>query len=188
MIKRVLGRLKRLFTRRSEDEEKYSSVVMLLRVTSILSEDNMNTAAGRAFKEFKYVGEFAGRHNFVVATTVLTIESRDGFYFDPEQDKAAADTNLFARTWAEHTAWLSIDLPQSVGKPKGMRMKSYAVTLPLAEQLWNGNCTGLYFPAESITVPNIGGFNESLSWYTKNRGHATDFVAKIYGSNKGRTA
>jgi hypothetical protein len=165
-----MGLLDPLFgRRRQKDEEVYASVVMLLRSPSTLPDEALKAAADRAYREFEYVGAVAGTRTITVQTTVISIQSKNGFYFDPAQDKASAETNVFARAWAEHTAWLTVDLPQSLGKSKDLRIKSYAISLPLVEQLWDRNCTGLYLPAEGITAPSTGSYASSLKWFSENK-------------------
>jgi hypothetical protein len=142
---------------------------MLLRAPSSLSDEGLRSAAARAYREFEYVGAVAGTRTITVKSTIISVQSKNGFYFDPERDKAVAETNVFARAWAEHNAWLAVDIPQSLGKPKELRVKSYTISLPLVEQLWDGNCTGLYLPAEGITAPSTGTYSSSLKWFSGNR-------------------
>jgi hypothetical protein len=96
-----MGLLNRLFNRKSEeDEEAYASVVMLLRSPSTLTDEHLKAAAAKAYKSFEYAGIVSGTRAIVVKATILTVQSKSSFYFDPEQDKAAAATDVFARAWA----------------------------------------------------------------------------------------
>jgi hypothetical protein len=71
------------------------------------------------------------------------------------------------RPWDEHNAWLSIDAPtQNVEKLRQSKTLGgvYQLLLVYALKTWSPNCLGIYFPSESITVPNLGGLAESLQW------------------------
>lgn len=75
------------------------------------------------------------------------------------------------RPWDEHQAWLSIDAPTA--KVEKLRQDKslgdvYKLLLVYAFKLWSSNCLGVYFPAENVTVPNLGDLAQSIQWGRKN--------------------
>jgi hypothetical protein len=75
------------------------------------------------------------------------------------------------RPWDEHQAWLSIDAPTA--KVEKLRQAKalgdvYKLLLVYVFKLWSSNCLGIYFPAESVTVPNLGDLAQSIQWSRKN--------------------
>jgi hypothetical protein len=75
------------------------------------------------------------------------------------------------RPWDEHQAWFSIDAPTA--KVEKLRQDKtvgdvYKLLLVYAFKRWSSNCLGIYFPAESVTVPNLGDLAQSIQWGRKN--------------------
>jgi hypothetical protein len=165
----MLNRLKKLFSKKSEDEEVWASAVLLQRTTLSISDEQLMSAANEAFKNVTLVTAKANCRVLQVATTLISVTVGDNPYFDPEPHQAMAQQSAYDKAWAEHRGWISIDAPQSKGKPKNIRIEVYKVLFPLVEKLWNDNCTALYLPAEGITAPSMGGFGATLRWFSTNR-------------------
>lgn len=88
-------------------------------------------------------------------------------------------TEILQRPWDEHRAWLSIDMPLIA---KGLREtqawgECHQLLLIYAFKSWSPNCLAIYFPAEGVTVPNLGDLAESIRWGRKN-GLKLDFLNK----------
>jgi hypothetical protein len=67
--------------------------------------------------------------------------------------------------WDEHTAWLSIDIPQQRALKQIDRTSwnaAYKALMFFVFKHWSPNCLALYFPAEGVTVPNMGDLVESV--------------------------
>lgn len=85
---------------------------------------------------------------------------------------------LLQKPWEEHKAWLAFDLPtQSSVKLKEIDSLglSYKVLLVFAFLSWSPNCLAVYFPAEAVTVPNLGDLADSIHWARRN-GLNLDFL------------
>jgi hypothetical protein len=79
-------------------------------------------------------------------------------------------TEILQRPWDEHRAWLSIDMPLVA---EGLREtkawgESHKLLLIYAFKSWSPNCLAIYFPAEGVTVPNLGDLAESIRWGRQN--------------------
>lgn len=75
------------------------------------------------------------------------------------------------RPWDEHRAWLSIDAPTAnVEKLRSSKTLGavYQLLLVYAFKSWSANCLGVYFPAEAVTIPNLGELAEGIQWGRKN--------------------
>lgn len=75
------------------------------------------------------------------------------------------------RPWNVHGASLSIDAPTAnVEKLRNSKTLGavYQLLLVYALKSWSPNCLGIYFPAESITVPNLLDLAQSLQWGRQN--------------------
>ncbi len=73
--------------------------------------------------------------------------------------------------WDEHTAWLSVDMPQQRALKQIGRTSwsaAYKSLMFFVFKHWSPNCLALYFPAEGVTVPNMGGLAESIRWSRRN--------------------
>jgi hypothetical protein len=159
--------------------EDYPSVVLLLKDPQFQSAEEVLDIANRAWK--------------AVAPVELLQTLDDGssyilrcgkFWFAVHQAVRRYEVDghepngLLQRPWDEHKAWLSIDLPmQRTAKLKEIDSLggAYQLLLIYAFLFWSLNCLGVYFPAESITVPNLGGLADSINWSRKN-GQNLDFL------------
>lgn len=66
---------------------------------------------------------------------------------------------------------MSIDMPnERCDKLSRQRALGdiYKVLLIFAFLSWTQNCAGAHFPAEGITIPNLGGLAESIQWGRRN--------------------
>jgi len=75
------------------------------------------------------------------------------------------------RPWDEHRAWLSVDMPNArnaeLYKTKELG-GSYKLLLVFVFKSWSQNCVGAYFPAEGVTILNLGDLAESIRWGRRN--------------------
>jgi hypothetical protein len=170
-VNRISRFLKRLF-RKDDEEEVWASVVLLMRETPVLDDEALIAALSRAFKNPEKIEIIARLPNVRVlriVTILVSVNIADAPYFDPAPHMNAAGHSAYDRAWAEQKASLSIDAPQSKGRPKEDRMAAYKVLMALAEQLWNDTCTGLYLPAEGVTAPSMGAWGPTLRWFGENK-------------------
>jgi hypothetical protein len=166
----MLNRLRSLFGKnKSKDKDVWASVVLLQREAPLLDEVKVMAAATAAFKNVTLIASKNDLWVLQIATTFVSVTVGHKPYFDPEPHQAVAQESEYDRAWAEQRAWVSLDLPQSKGKPKDVRIAAYRGLLPLAEKLWTDDCTGLYLPAEGITAPNMGNYGATLRWSGMNR-------------------
>jgi len=74
-------------------------------------------------------------------------------------------------SWAEHRAWIAFDLPTQ-GSDRLREINSlataYKLLLVFAFLCWSTNCLIVYFPAEGISVPNLGDLADSINWARRN--------------------
>jgi hypothetical protein len=100
-------------------------------------------------------------------TFVFSVNFGSGPYGLEGQEPSEAQQ----RPWDEHNAWLSVDAPTQ--KVEKLRQSTalggvYQLLLVYAFKTWSPNCLGMYFPAESVTVPNLGELSQSLQWGRQN--------------------
>jgi len=87
-------------------------------------------------------------------------------------------TELHRRFWQEHKAWTAIDLPRL----RTARLRSdgslgmfYRILTIYAFLFWSPNCLGVYFPAERVSIPNLGDLADSINW-ARRIGQNLDFL------------
>src|SRR5580658_567435 len=74
-------------------------------------------------------------------------------------------TELHRRASKDPTAWTAMDLPAlrtTKLKEDGSVGSFYQILLIYAFLLWSENCLAVYFPAEQVSVPSLGGLAESI--------------------------
>jgi len=72
------------------------------------------------------------------------------------------------RPWDEHEAWRSVDFPKQKASNPAKRAEEYKLIFFLITELWDDNCLAVHVPEEGETIPNLGGWKESLMWAGKN--------------------
>jgi len=72
------------------------------------------------------------------------------------------------QVWDRHSAWLSIDYPRGSSEPRSKWGHFYFPLTLMANKLWDSNVLGAFFPAEGVTVPNMGDLVPSITWAAKN--------------------
>ena len=80
-------------------------------------------------------------------------------------------TQVQQQAWDQHTAWMSIDLTKSrekILKEEHSLGVAYKPLMYYASRNFSPNCLALYFPAEGVTVPNLGELIGSISWCLRN--------------------
>jgi hypothetical protein len=59
----------------------------------------------------------------------------------------------------------------------------YKLLLVFAFLCWSTNCLIVYFPAEGISIPNLGDLADSINW-TRSNGQNLDFLDTSKESSK----
>ncbi|MBT9331179.1 hypothetical protein [Paracidobacterium acidisoli] len=171
-MRALLQRLGQFLGRKRNDKEVWASVVLLLQTAPSLSDEALLAAARAAYRNIENV-EIVGRLDNTrilrISSLLISVIIADAPYIHPSHPVEEASQSAYDRAWSEQRAWLSIDAPQTTGKPKEARMAVYKVLMVLAEHLWSDQCTGLYLPAEGITAPSMGEWGPTLRWFGENQ-------------------
>jgi hypothetical protein len=80
-------------------------------------------------------------------------------------------TQVQQQAWDQHTAWMSIDLTRSrerILREEHSLGVAYKPLIYYASRNFSPNCLALYFPAEGVTVPNLGELIGSIRWRRMN--------------------
>ncbi len=152
--------------------EDHPSVVILLKEPHLRTTDESLQIVRRALGEktdVELLGVLNGGNSHVL---------RDGKFFFAFHQAAQKyeipgreTTELMQSGWDSHAAWMSFDLPmQSSAQLKGIDSlgAAYRVLLVFAFLCWSPNCLAVYFPAEGVTVPNLGDLADSIQWARRN--------------------
>jgi hypothetical protein len=62
---------------------------------------------------------------------------------------------------------MSVDLPNLRNEAlyrSGDLKNMYKILLVFVFLCWSNNCLGIYFPSESVTIPNFGDLAASIQW------------------------
>jgi hypothetical protein len=163
----------------NKDPEDYPSVVILLKEQQFLASEKALELGQRAWGTHEAV-ELIGVVNHGASYAL-----RSGkFFFAVNQAgrrykiKGHERSDLLQRPWSDHMAWLAIDMPtQSSAKLREIDSlgSAYKLLLIYAFLYWSPNCLSVYFPAEGVTVPNLGDLADSINWGRRN-GINLDFL------------
>jgi hypothetical protein len=169
----------RRFTKPDKTEEAWPSLVLLLKEYRPLSDEQLLQLADKCYGMRSPEGRISPE---IVSNTKVGRVLRVQFFFlhIPEENaryevEGRETSEIRQRPWDEHTAWRSVDFPKQKGSNPAKRPEEYMLIFVLITQLWDENCLALYVPEHGITVPNLGGWKESLIWAGKN-GSNLDFL------------
>jgi hypothetical protein len=168
VFKKVLQR----FTKSGETEEAWPSFVLLLKEYRPLSDEQLLQLADKCYGMSSPNGRISPE---IVSNTKAGRVLRVQFFFIhvPEANgryevRGKEISEIRQRPWDEHTAWRSVDFPKQKSSNAAKRQEEYKLLYHLVTQLWDDNCLALYVPEHGITIPNLGGWKESLVWAGKN--------------------
>ena len=180
--------LQRLYTRRvnlsdlwarlrrpspSDEDEMPFSMVLLLRRSSLFTEDELNAAGQRAWNvPFSHADK--SMYCVMPATPNITLIKsgnylfnliqEDSFYLGPIEEIAPQLPRPEQQlAWRQHTSWAAWDLMNKDVTKK----EAYAVIARWVIELVHGNCVGVYLPKESLFFPNNGPAEDKLRKYIK---------------------
>lgn len=166
------GLLRRLNEPRGLASESWPSLVLLLKEFQPLSDERLLQLADKCYGMSSPNGRISPE---LVSNTSVGRVLRVQFFFIhiPEARQrykisGKEESEVRQRTWDEHTAWRSVDFPKQKASNPAKRSEEYKLIFHLATQLWDEDCLALYVPEHGITIPNLGGWKESLIWAGKN--------------------
>jgi hypothetical protein len=170
----ILQRLRWKFGITTEADRKndWPCVVMLLREPLLPTQDEsvkVGQTSWGAHAPVKLMSVANDGKSYILSsgTFVFSINLGSGPYGLEGQEPSEAQQI----PWNEHKAWMSIDAPtQKVEKLRQSKALGavYQLLLVYALRSWSTNCLGIFFPAEGITVPNLGDLAQSLQWGRQN--------------------
>jgi len=152
--------------------EYFPSAVMLLREPAFPSEDDVLMKAQKAWGASGPVERVAtmregASHVLRSGPMIYSLHMNAGRY----GGSVEGGSDILMRPWNEHRAWMSMDMPNARCEQlrRGNALGDfYKILLIYAFLSWLENCLGAYFPAEGVTVPNLGGLAESIQWGRRN--------------------
>jgi hypothetical protein len=159
-------------TNTADRKNDWPSVVLLLKEPHLLSpEETVETgqAAWGAYAPVELMSVANGGKSYILkgGNLAFSVNIGSGPYGLEGQEPSEAQQ----LPWDEHQAWLSVDAP-TANVEKLRQSKSlgvcYQLLLVYVLKSWSPNCLGIYFPAESVTVPNLGDLAQSLQWGRQN--------------------
>jgi hypothetical protein len=163
----------------SERAEDHPSAVILLRQAQILTQDEVQERGLKAWGAggpVELISTLNGGGSFVLrcGKFIFAIHQAAQRY----EAAGREQSDVFQRPWDEHTAWMSVDFPQSSSR----RLREidslgscYKMLLVFVFLCWSPNCLAVYFPMEGITIPNLGDLAGSVKWVRQN-GIRLDFL------------
>ena len=152
--------------------KNYPSLVVLLKEPKFQTSESALQTAQRAWAfhgPVEIVGSLNGGTSYVLkcGKFFFSVVQADGPY-EVDFHESALSLQL---PWKEHKAWMAIDLPNQ----SSMKLRelgglgiAYRFLLYYALQIWSPNCIGLYFPAEQVSLPNLGDLADSIQWARRN--------------------
>jgi hypothetical protein len=170
----VLRRLLSIFgvPARSYPKDYWPSVVILLKENQVLSPEDILSraqASWGAHAPVEAIGKLKDSASYIFRSggLIFSVNFGAGRYCVEGREHL----EVLQRAWDEHTSWMSIDMPNETNdhlyKTKALG-SSYQLLLVFAFKSLSANCTGVYFPAESVTIPNFGELAGSIQWCRKN--------------------
>lgn len=170
----MFGKLIRRFTKTPQEEETWPSLVLLLKEPKPLADDELLQLADKTYgmpsPNGRISPELAGKtpdgNGRVLRIQFFFISFMEANQRYEVAGREASEARQ--RPWDEHTAWRSVDFPKQKASNLEKRHEEYKTLFFLATQLWDENCLALYVPEEGLTIPNLGGWKESLVWAGKN--------------------
>jgi hypothetical protein len=159
-------------TSKSYPKDYWPSVVLLLKDPVFpMPEEVLQTAQASwgAHAPVESLGALKNSASYILRCggLLFSVNCGTGRYGVEGQES----TEALQRPWDQHKAWMSIDLPNARNeelRKAGDLGGSYKLLLIFAFKSWSQNCVGIYFPAESITIPNFGELAESIEWARRN--------------------
>ena len=155
----------------SSNDEACPSIVMLLREGRLLSDKEavrMATDAWGKVGPVELIGKVGvNSHAIRVDKLFFAIHSANRRYEIPGAELPEAQQQC----WDQHNAWMSVDIPTAritQLKEQGHSKSTYNILMFFVFKNWSANCLGIYFPAEGVTVPNLGDLIESIRWSARN--------------------
>ncbi len=159
-------------TTEADRSDDWPCVVLLLKeplFPSLEAAVQVGQASWGAHAPVELMSVANGGKSYVLTsgTFVFSVNLGAGPYGLEGQEPSEAQQ----RPWDEHKAWLSVDAPTA--KVEKLRQSKalggvYQLLLVYALKSWSPNCLGIYFPSESITIPNLGDLAQSLQWGRQN--------------------
>jgi hypothetical protein len=164
---------------RSYPKDYWPCVVILLREPHFPAPEEVLRTAQASWgvhAPVESVGKLKEGASYILRSGGLIFSVRFGV--DRYGVEGQQPIEVLQRPWDEHKAWMSIDMPnernEHLYKTKALG-GSYQLLLVFAFKSWSANCLGVYFPAEGVTIPNLGELSESIQWGRKN-GLDLDFM------------
>jgi hypothetical protein len=166
-------------SRSDSTPENYPSVVILLREPQIRTSNESLNLVRRALGagiDVELIGVLDNGNAHII---------RNGkFFFTFHQASQRYEVpgyepiGLVRKAWDENKAWVAFDMPtQSSAKLREIDSlgTAYRLLLVFTFLCWSPNCLGVYFPAERVSVPNLGDLADSINWARRN-GQNLDFL------------
>jgi hypothetical protein len=169
---RFLRSLMRKFvgSQKTYPDDYWPSVVVLLRAPAFpTSEDVLMRAQAcwGAHAPVEAIGTASTSHVLRCGAFFFSV------HYAAERYSSIGEEGLeiLQRPWTEHTAWMSVDMPNQRCKElktTNALGDSYKLLLIYAFKSWSEDCLGVHFPAEGITIPNFGDLAQSIQWGRRN--------------------
>ncbi len=166
LVRRILGS----HPRYSEDE--WPSVVLLLREPEFPEPQTLARIAEESWGAggpVKLIGTLQKKQSYTFSCLTssgplwFTIHTQARNYGSVGREP----TEILQRPWDEHRAWMAIDSPHTkVVKliNENALAEIYKCLLIYAFKVWSPNVLAVFFPAERLTIPNLGDLAPSIQW------------------------
>jgi len=157
-------------------QDDWPSVVLLLRNPEFLEPEQMLETAQKAWGAggpVKLVGTLRKKQSYVFACNTTHGPLWFSVHINPLQygSEGREPLKVLQQPWDEHSAWMSIDSPhQKCAELSDHKALAdiYKVLLIFAFLVWSPNALAVFFPAERVTIPNLGDLTQSILWGRKN--------------------
>lgn len=149
----------------SRKNQHWPSVVILLSAAKEYSDAELEDLAVKTWGGLGDKVEIAGKTEagsrvLRVATFFFAVHHFAGRYEAEGRETSESQQ----KSWDEHRAAISIDYPQGTQLERSKWPDCYRLLLLFANHIWDEKCLGLYFPAEGVTLPNMGNIVASIRW------------------------
>jgi hypothetical protein len=153
-------------------EDDFPSVVLLLRNPEFPEAEDMLRIARESWGAggpVELLGTLRKKASYMFScrtgekSMMFSIHTRPHAYGGGGREP----TEFLQRPWDEHRAWMSIDLPYGNNRKLSAEKALgdiYKVLSIFAFKMWNPNVLAVFFPAESVTIPNFGELAGCIQW------------------------
>jgi hypothetical protein len=170
IIRKLISTIRRPQARYNDDD--WPSVVLLLRAPEFPQSETLVCIAKEAWGAggpVKLLGTVREKQSYTFSCH--TSNGPLWFSIHIKADRYGGEgrepLEIMQRPWDEHKAWLAIDSPHTTVLKlieKEALAEIYKCLLVYAFKIWSPNVLAVFFPAEKLTVPNLGDLAGSIQW------------------------